>query len=206
MLGECSQAEENRPAAHRCRHDRYAVSRVLGHRMNRKARCYRQALGQWRSRRLSSPAPRLAVFALAATHPPVCPPDIAMRLRMRTFDFEFRGYAPLRRNRCAIGASAHSMRARDSKQVMTALPFLLDARRSAALLGISLRRFRDLCKESGFPAPRCLGPRSTRWVRVELEEYAAQLPAKGRGEPEHLVAAREARKQRHPTAAYPFPP
>jgi predicted DNA-binding transcriptional regulator AlpA len=88
---------------------------------------------------------------------------------------------------------------------MTASPILLDARRSAALLGISLRRFRDLCKEAGFPQSRSLGPRSTRWLRSELEQYAANLPIACKEEPAQLAAARRARMQRLPTPACPFP-
>jgi predicted DNA-binding transcriptional regulator AlpA len=80
---------------------------------------------------------------------------------------------------------------------MTASPILLDARVSAALLGVSLRRFRDLCKETGFPQSRSLGPRSTRWLRSELEQYAANLPMGCcKEEPEQLAAARRARLER----------
>lgn len=84
-------------------------------------------------------------------------------------------------------------------------PILLDARQSAAFLGMSLRRFRDVCKEPGFPAARAHGPRNTRWVRTELEAFAVGLPAQRQAEPEHLSAARKARTQKRPTAACPFP-
>jgi predicted DNA-binding transcriptional regulator AlpA len=84
-------------------------------------------------------------------------------------------------------------------------PILLDARQTAALLGISLRTFRERCKEPGFPAARSLGPRSTRWVRTELESYAVSLPTAPQDEPPQLTAARKARAARMPTANAPFP-
>jgi predicted DNA-binding transcriptional regulator AlpA len=82
---------------------------------------------------------------------------------------------------------------------------LLNAHESADLLGMSLRRFRDVCKEPTFPAGRELGPRSTRWLRSELEAYAASLPAVQRDEPRQLAAARAARAAGEPTAHAPFP-
>jgi len=97
------------------------------------------------------------------------------------------------------------MSAQYRNDAMTTPPFLLDARQSAALLGVSLRRYRDLCKEPGFPSARILGPRSTRWIRAELEKYAVNLPVGLRDEPQHLTAARQARRERQPTAACPFP-
>lgn len=86
-------------------------------------------------------------------------------------------------------------------------PILLDARQSAAFLGISLRKYRDLCKEPGFPAARSMGgPHTTRWVRPELEAYAVSLPAaKKDDEPPQLAAARKARAAGLPTANAPFP-
>lgn len=56
-------------------------------------------------------------------------------------------------------------------------PFLLNVSQAATLLGVSVRTFRVLTKSEGFPAPRALGPRNTRWVRSELEAYAVALPA-----------------------------
>lgn len=84
-------------------------------------------------------------------------------------------------------------------------PILLDCHQAAALLGTSLRRFRDLCKEPGFPLARSLGPRSTRWVRAELEDYAVRLPPAARDEPAPLAAARAARIAGQPMAHAPFP-
>lgn len=84
-------------------------------------------------------------------------------------------------------------------------PILLDARQSAELLGMSLRKFRDDCKLPDFPPARSLGPRSTRWVRCELEAYAAALPPVRRDEPPQLLAARAARAAGQPTANAPFP-
>lgn len=83
--------------------------------------------------------------------------------------------------------------------------FLLDARQAAAFLGMSLRLFRDASKEPGFPAGRALGPRSTRWVRSELEAFAMSLPRVRREEPPHLTAARASRVAAEPTAHVPFP-
>jgi predicted DNA-binding transcriptional regulator AlpA len=68
--------------------------------------------------------------------------------------------------------------------------FLLDAHEAAAFLGVSLRKFRDLTKEPSFPAGRVLGPRSTRWVRSELEVWAIALPLAARDEPEQLRRSR----------------
>jgi predicted DNA-binding transcriptional regulator AlpA len=86
-----------------------------------------------------------------------------------------------------------------------AMKILLDARESAELLGMSLRKFRDDCKLPDFPHARSLGPRSTRWVRTELEAYAAALPAVRVDEPPQLAAARAARAAGQPTAHAPFP-
>lgn len=82
--------------------------------------------------------------------------------------------------------------------------FLVDAKEGAALLGISLRSFRDLIKTSGFPAARSLGPRSQRWVRSELETYALALPTVKRDEPQQLAAARAARAAGRPVLPAPF--
>ena len=85
------------------------------------------------------------------------------------------------------------------------LPILLDCHQAAAFVGVSLRKFRAMVKDPTFPAARALGPRSTRWHRIELETYAASLPAVKRDEPAHLAAAREARAKGQPTAHAPFP-
>lgn len=70
---------------------------------------------------------------------------------------------------------------------------LLDAKAAAALLDISLRSYANLVKTPGFPAARSLGPRSVRWLRSEIEAYAAALPAVKRDEPPQLAAARAAK-------------
>lgn len=85
------------------------------------------------------------------------------------------------------------------------VPILLDCHQAAAFLGVSLRKFRDMTKDEDFPSGRALGPRSTRWLRGELEEYAAKLPLVKREEPPQLTAARAAREAGQPTAACPFP-
>ena len=82
--------------------------------------------------------------------------------------------------------------------------FLVDAKEGAALLGISLRTFRYLIKTTGFPAARSLGPRCQRWVRSELEHYAAELPKVQRDEPPQLAAARAARDAGRPVLPAPF--
>lgn len=85
-------------------------------------------------------------------------------------------------------------------------PLLLDWRESAALLGMSERKFRDACKEPGFPAARALGPRLHRWVRTELESYAVTLPIAARQEPPELTEGRKGRLQRRAKAlASPSP-
>ena len=85
-------------------------------------------------------------------------------------------------------------------------PLLLDARQSAALLGVSLRLYVDLAKAPGFPAARSLGPRCTRWVRSELEAYAMALPKMKRSdaEPSQLAAARAAKAVGRQIAPAPF--
>lgn len=87
----------------------------------------------------------------------------------------------------------------------SSVPFLLDAHQAAGLLGMSLRKFRADCKLPAFPNARALGPRSTRWVRAELEAYASSLPPVRRDEPPQLAAARAARAAGQPTAHAPFP-
>jgi len=84
------------------------------------------------------------------------------------------------------------------------IPFLLSAQQAAELLGVSLRTYRDLIKQPDFPAPRSLGPRSNRWVRTELEAYAAALPSVRHGEPPQLSAARLAKAAGRPVAPPPF--
>lgn len=80
------------------------------------------------------------------------------------------------------------------------MAFLLDARESAQLLGVSLRSFRNIAKRPECPQPRELGPRTYRWVRAELEAFAAALPVASGQEPAALQAARARR-----TAAEPAP-
>jgi predicted DNA-binding transcriptional regulator AlpA len=81
---------------------------------------------------------------------------------------------------------------------------LLDARQTAAFLGISLRSLRDLAMTEGFPPARAPGARSTRWVRPELEAYAAALPAITKPEPPQLTADRAAKVAGLPVAPAPF--
>jgi predicted DNA-binding transcriptional regulator AlpA len=81
---------------------------------------------------------------------------------------------------------------------------LVDAKEGAALLGISLRSFRDLMKTAGFPAARSLGPRSQRWLRAELEQYAVALPTVRRDEPPQLAAARAAKATGRAVLPVPF--
>ena len=71
-------------------------------------------------------------------------------------------------------------------------PILLDAKASATFLGVSLRTFRDLRKEPGFPLPVSLGPRTHRWRRSDLETWVASLQAAVLDEPAQLEAARVA--------------
>ena len=81
---------------------------------------------------------------------------------------------------------------------------LVDAKEGAALLGISLRTFRYLIKTAGSPAARSLGPRCQRWVRSELEQFAAELPTVQRDEPPQLAAARAAKEAGRPVLPAPF--
>lgn len=56
---------------------------------------------------------------------------------------------------------------------------LMDAKQVAETLLISKRRLYELAKLPDFPRSRSLGPRSTRWLRADIERYAA-----GRQEPQ----------------------
>lgn len=55
-------------------------------------------------------------------------------------------------------------------------PVLLTDEQSAALLGVSKRKFRELCAEPWAPRPVVLGPRLVRWSRAELEQAIAAMP------------------------------
>jgi predicted DNA-binding transcriptional regulator AlpA len=81
---------------------------------------------------------------------------------------------------------------------------LIDAKSGAALLGISPRSYANLVKTPGFPAARSLGPRSVRWLRSEIEDYAASLPAVTRNEPPQLAAARAAKAAGRAPLPAPF--
>lgn len=87
---------------------------------------------------------------------------------------------------------------------MTTHRILVDAREGADLFGVSERAWAALIKTPGFPAARSLGPRSTRWLRSELEAYAATLPVVQRDEPPQLAAARAARAAGLAIAPAPF--
>ena len=88
---------------------------------------------------------------------------------------------------------------------MTTDSILVDAKRAASLLCVSIRTFRDLIKQPTFPAARSLGPRCPRWVRAELEAFATALPTVNCDlEPPQLLAARAARAQGLPVTHAPF--
>lgn len=99
----------------------------------------------------------------------------------------------------AVGARAGNLHERagprpaETEMKPTLPPILLSAKESAAFLGVSLRTFRNSCKEPGFPAARQLSERNSRWVRTELEAWAVALPPAKLVEPDELLRARAER-------------
>lgn len=72
-------------------------------------------------------------------------------------------------------------------------PALLDARRAAALLSVSLRKFHSLRPQ--LPAPVVLGSRVVRWKTAALREYVELMEIAGpRTEPPQLAASRVERR------------
>jgi predicted DNA-binding transcriptional regulator AlpA len=69
---------------------------------------------------------------------------------------------------------------------------LLDAPKSAELLGVSLRQFNTLRQSGWFPLAIQLGPRSLRWDKDELltavKENASRIQMGS--EPAHLAGSR----------------
>jgi predicted DNA-binding transcriptional regulator AlpA len=85
------------------------------------------------------------------------------------------------------------------------MKFLLTSAEGAELLGISERAFHNRRRvDPAFPPARALGPRSIRFVRSEIERYAADLPAVKSDEPQQLVAARAVRSAGGVVAPVPF--
>lgn len=85
------------------------------------------------------------------------------------------------------------------------MKFLLTAAEGAELLGISERVFHNRRRvDPAFPAARSLGPRSVRFVRSEIESYAAHLPAVRTNEPRQLAAARALRSAGSSLSPVPF--
>jgi predicted DNA-binding transcriptional regulator AlpA len=72
-------------------------------------------------------------------------------------------------------------------------PLVVDARAAAELLGVSVRLFHSLRKQSEFPAPRSLvgGGRLLRWSTRELLAWLESRPhADRQAEPAQLAARR----------------
>jgi predicted DNA-binding transcriptional regulator AlpA len=68
---------------------------------------------------------------------------------------------------------------------------LLTDDESAAALGMSVRKFRELADEPHMPKPVQLGPRMLRWSLTELQEAIARMPRQTqRAEPAELARAR----------------
>jgi len=66
--------------------------------------------------------------------------------------------------------------------------FLVSAETAAKeVFAVSERFFDEFKRMPGFPAPLALGPRTTRWVRAELEAFALSLP-RTQGMPAQLQA------------------
>jgi predicted DNA-binding transcriptional regulator AlpA len=88
---------------------------------------------------------------------------------------------------------------------MSELSFLVNAQQGAKeVYGVSVRQFWLLINRPDAPKSIPLGPRTTRWVRRELEEHAASLPRVKRDEPPQLTAARAAKAAGQAPAPAPF--
>lgn len=74
---------------------------------------------------------------------------------------------------------------------------LLSAKQTAELYGVSERKFHAMRRAGLVPPAVCLGERTLRWSRAEIEQSIIDLPRQVTGsiEPEHLRAARERRGQ-----------
>ncbi len=70
----------------------------------------------------------------------------------------------------------------------------LTGRQSAALLGLSERRWEQVRRESWMPLPVELGQRGLRWIRSELVDAVKHFAPRRsvQQEPAHLTAARDA--------------
>lgn len=77
-------------------------------------------------------------------------------------------------------------------------PALLSEDQSAAMFGVSVRKFAELRREPWMPLPIALGPRLLRWSRAELEVAVASMPRRKEPaeEPLQLAKGRAARSGR----------
>ena len=77
-------------------------------------------------------------------------------------------------------------------------PLLLTDEQSAAVLGVSVRRFHELRHEEFMPPPVVLGPRLLRWHHAEIEAAIAKMPrqAAAAAEPAQLLRVRVERAKR----------
>lgn len=84
-------------------------------------------------------------------------------------------------------------------------PLLLSAPESAAMLGMSVRRFHQL--RHSLPQPVVLGARHVRWRLADLVTWVESLSANttARAEPPQLQAGRAARKRRAASASVDRP-
>lgn len=85
-----------------------------------------------------------------------------------------------------------------SSAASPAFPVLLTDKQAAACLGVSVRKFHDLRKESWVPRPVVLGPRLLRWPRAEMEAAVASMPRQTdtTPEPAQLLRSRIDRAKR----------
>jgi len=84
-------------------------------------------------------------------------------------------------------------------------PMALTYSQAGALMGVSERTVKRMVKmDPDFPRPRKLGPRSSRLLRPELEEYIATRPKVELDEPPQLAAARAAKAAGLSIAPAPF--
>lgn len=93
----------------------------------------------------------------------------------------------------------------DTNQTVTSIS--LPRAAAAAYLGISARAFaRALAEDPDFPRAIALGgPRSSRWLRPELDQYLLSRPRRAvADEPKQLKAARQAKAAGRPVAHAPF--
>jgi predicted DNA-binding transcriptional regulator AlpA len=95
------------------------------------------------------------------------------------------------------GSSGAGSQARAAVVPMPVPRLLLTDEESAAALGMSVRKFRDLADEPYMCKPVQLGPRMLRWSLAELQDAIGRMPRQvQRSEPAELARSRIERMKR----------